>query len=96
MITIDDIRQQVRQHLIAYLTNLPRIRQLPRLPKPAELDDQVQLRDLGFNFRDNQALGRRLAMCRVCEPLDLTETMPWKTVGDVIESVIRHPLPPKN
>lgn len=96
MVTIDTLRQQVRTQLIAYLKIQPRIKQLPRIPRPSELDDHVSLRDLRFDHRDNQCFGRLLTMRGMCNSLPLTVTMPWRTVGDIVESVIRHPLPPKD
>lgn len=91
MKTVDDVRSEVIRHLISFLVSQPAIRRLQRIPNERDVTDDMLLRDLKLDYRDNRLLGLWLTRRKLCAKLDVYVTMPWKTVGDVVTSVIRFP-----
>jgi len=91
MPTVAELRSNVIKHLISFLAAQPAIRRLQSIPAERDLTDDVLLRDLKMDYRDSRLLGLWLTKRKLCTELQVTETTPWRTVGDVVTSVIRFP-----
>lgn len=93
MKTVAELRSEIIRHMISFLVVQPAIRRPQRIPNEGDLTDDVLLRDLKMEYRDNRQLGIWLTRRQLCRQLEVKVTTPWKTVSDVVASVIQHGYP---
>lgn len=89
MDTVQGIADRVVEEVVAFLASQPLHKRLEHIPTPSRLDMESLLRDLRIDYRDRNALGIRLAQRGHCVTLPVAESAQWRTIGDIVETVIR-------
>lgn len=88
---VEGVRQQVVELLIIHMSQQPLSRGL-KVPAYRTVHNHTLLRNLGLKHYDGQLFARLLVKRKVCRPLGIHITAEWRTVEDVVASVIQHPL----
>jgi hypothetical protein len=87
--TVQGIADRVVEEVVAFLAPQPLNKRLEHIPTPSRLDMETLLRDLHIDYRDRTVLGIRLTQHGHCIALPVQVTAHWRTIGDIVETVIR-------
>lgn len=91
MSTTGAIRTAVIDVILSFAGNLPLRSRVQLLPKARAIRDSTKLSSLGIKYESLYKLGIALHCAKLSGRLHHTCTGHWKTIEDVVTSVISHP-----
>ncbi len=91
MPTTGEIRTAVIDAILSFAARLPLQYRAKKLPTAKSIRNSTKLSSLGITYTNLYKLGLALHLAKLSGHLHHTCTGHWKTVEDVVTSVISHP-----
>jgi hypothetical protein len=92
-VTTQEIRELVVDCIVTFAEGLPLHQRPTRKLSRSKIKNATPLCDLGITYSHRYKLGLYLARRGRCRHLHHTCTGHWRTIEDVVTSVIAHPIP---